>query len=79
MKLYLDSIKKLFLISQVQHFSTEIANLSEGKPISKTSKIYNSDPFIDDKGLMRVRGRIQNTVAWDSLLTSTIHNSQINE
>ncbi|XP_074041815.1 uncharacterized protein [Leptinotarsa decemlineata] len=51
---------QLIKIAQQADFSHEIAHLVKGKQLQKTSKILAMNPFIDEKHLLRVGGRIQN-------------------
>ena len=50
-----------WLIKQEQkkYYQREVQNLSSKKPISKKSNIYDLNPFIDEKGLIRVGGRLR--------------------
>ena len=50
-----------FMISKIQHayFSDEITNLNPGKCFPKGSRIRTLTPFIDNDGLLRVGGRLQ--------------------
>lgn len=44
---------------QQQRFGEEVATLSSGKgSVSRHSSIYRLDPYLDDKGLLRVGGRL---------------------
>ena len=46
-------------ILQLQYFGKEIALLKAGKLIPRDSKLLKLAPFLDDKELLRVRGRLQ--------------------
>ncbi|XP_064647101.1 uncharacterized protein LOC135499959 [Lineus longissimus] len=48
------------IIRYVQNvtYATEISNLKTGKPIAKTSKVYDLEPFCDEDGLLKVTGRL---------------------
>ena len=46
-------------ILQLQHFGKEINLLTTGKLIPRDSKLLRLAPFLDEKGLLRVRGRLQ--------------------
>ena len=50
-----------FIISKIQHayFSNEITSLKSGKHFSKNSKVRSLTPFLDENGLLRVGGRLQ--------------------
>jgi hypothetical protein len=52
---------KVEVFKQVQRFAfpEEYACLSRDKPVSKGSSIRKLNPFLDDAGLMRVKGRLQ--------------------
>ncbi|XP_047518171.1 uncharacterized protein LOC125058190 isoform X1 [Pieris napi] len=49
--------------AQNQSFQDEIDTLKKGKPIKKTSRLAKYDPFLDEYGLLRVRGRLQTPIA----------------
>ena len=74
--------KRQFLkILQLQHFRKEIALLEEGKRLTKDSKLIKLDPFLDEDGLLRVRGRIQlSELAFESkhpIILPKCHGSQL--
>ncbi|GBM79999.1 hypothetical protein AVEN_203766-1, partial [Araneus ventricosus] len=52
-----------YLIKQCQFevFSAEVAAMMSGDNISNKSKILNLSPFLDNKGVMRVGGRLENS------------------
>ncbi|GBM60717.1 hypothetical protein AVEN_147972-1 [Araneus ventricosus] len=52
-----------YLIKQCQFevFSAEVAAIMSGDNISNKSKILNLSPFLDNKGVMRVGGRLENS------------------
>ena len=50
----------LYRIIQESLFSEDIAVLRQGKTISRSSKLFRLTPFLDDPGLLRVGGRLQN-------------------
>ncbi|GBM33740.1 hypothetical protein AVEN_75812-1 [Araneus ventricosus] len=52
-----------YLIKQCQFevFSAEVTAMMSGDNISNKSKILNLSPFLDNKGVMRVRGRLENS------------------
>ena len=55
-----ESAKRCILLAtQREYFLPEIQQLKCNKPVAKSSHIYKLDPFIDDKGLLRVGGRLQ--------------------
>ncbi|GBN56105.1 hypothetical protein AVEN_110858-1 [Araneus ventricosus] len=52
-----------YLIKQCQFevFSAEVTAMMSGDNISNKSKILNLSPFLDNKGVMRVGGRLENS------------------
>lgn len=54
---------KMTLLKEVQptHFREEIGQLKAGHPLKHNSKLLCLNPFLDDKGLMRVGGRLRNS------------------
>lgn len=54
-----ESMSTLIKMAQMKDFSTEILLLKKGKILRKESKIISLNPFIDDKGILRVGGRLQ--------------------
>ncbi|GBM11927.1 hypothetical protein AVEN_209626-1 [Araneus ventricosus] len=52
-----------YLIKQCQFevFSAEVTPMMSGDNISNKSKILNLSPFLDNKGVMRVGGRLENS------------------
>ena len=55
-----DAINNLTKLAQQEMFPEEIKLLQEKKQLTKNSSILSLTPFIDDNGLIRVRGRLQN-------------------
>lgn len=55
-----DALNRCIKLSQSISFSDEIFSLSQGEQVHKSSKIYVLNPFLDDKGIIRVGGRIVN-------------------
>ena len=49
----------LFKMVQDQSFANEKKHLLEGKTIPRGSCIVKLDPFLDDKGIIRVGGRLK--------------------
>ncbi|GBL73951.1 hypothetical protein AVEN_230885-1 [Araneus ventricosus] len=45
-------------ILQRKHFEKEISDLSKGKLLEKTSSIYSLNPFVDEHGFLRLKGRL---------------------
>lgn len=59
----LKGLKALNLIikqEQYVHFSQEIKNLKQNRDIVSPLKLLH--PFLDDQGLLRVGGRLQNSL-----------------
>lgn len=52
---------RLMVIKQVQadEFSEEIGLLKHGKSVSKSSKLNNLDPMLDENGVLRLSGRLR--------------------
>lgn len=44
---------------QTKYYQRELQDLSNKKPLSKKSSIYNLNPFIDEEDFIRVRGRLR--------------------
>ena len=44
---------------QKQEFAEEITSLAAGQAVSNRSVLYKLSPFLDDKGILRVQGRLQ--------------------
>ncbi|XP_076392699.1 uncharacterized protein LOC143265299 [Megachile rotundata] len=53
---------EIVLIRGIQsiHFSKEIALIASGKTVDKHSPLISLNPFIDERGLVRVGGRLEN-------------------
>ncbi|KRX18442.1 hypothetical protein T07_13209, partial [Trichinella nelsoni] len=47
--------------AQQESFSTEIYQLSNGRQIAANSRLQQFDPFLDEDGLLRTAGRLQNS------------------
>ncbi|GFU86297.1 integrase catalytic domain-containing protein [Trichonephila clavipes] len=63
---------------QRNHFSMEVSYLSAGKQLPSTNKLIPLTPFYDDSGIIRVGGRLKNSILADSqkhpiLLPKTDH------
>ena len=54
-------VSKFALIKcmQQEHFQDEIQKLSSNEPLSKKSVLHKLDPFIDEKGILRIKGRLE--------------------
>jgi hypothetical protein len=46
---------------QQQHFAPEIKSLVQKSSVSHQSSIYSLSPFLDDEGILRIRGRFNET------------------
>ncbi|GJQ75226.1 hypothetical protein Trydic_g9826 [Trypoxylus dichotomus] len=55
-------LKTLVKTCQASTFSLEINSLFQSRPIPKSSKLISLNPFIDFEGLLRVGGRIRNSI-----------------
>ena len=57
----LDHSKQTILkLTQQSTYSREILDLSSGKSISSKSDLLSLNPFLDDKGILKVGGRLKN-------------------
>ena len=57
----LDKAKvKMFHQVQRDMYPLEIKALLSDKPLPKGSKLSSLDPFLDDEGLLRIKGRLEN-------------------
>nr|CAH7768789.1 unnamed protein product [Callosobruchus chinensis] len=54
-----DAAFRLTKISQHLWYKSELGRLREGKPLKYNSKVLNLKPFIDDCGILRVGGRLE--------------------
>lgn len=52
-------MKKLIISVQRCKYQDEYLRLVSGRSISKNSTIFNLDPYLDDEGVMRVKGRLE--------------------
>lgn len=50
--------KLLIRRAQREDFAEDVQRLEEQKPLRMTSRLHKLDPFIDDEGIIRARGRI---------------------
>ncbi|XP_050540356.1 uncharacterized protein LOC126904996 [Daktulosphaira vitifoliae] len=55
--------QKLLLVVQSQYFSEELQCLHKGESIKKKSKLFFLSPFVDNNGLIRVGGRLNNSAS----------------
>jgi hypothetical protein len=56
----LDSENQIIGFAQVESFTSEYMNLSSGKCLTGKSSLLNLNPRIDDHGVLRSEGRLQN-------------------
>lgn len=56
-----ETVLKLCKIIQAERFDSEIHDLKVDRMIHKNSKIISLNPFLDDQGLLRVGGRLENS------------------
>nr|CAH7746010.1 unnamed protein product [Callosobruchus chinensis] len=54
-----DAAFRLTKMSQHLWYKSELGRLREGKPLKYNSKVLNLKPFIDDCGILRVGGRLE--------------------
>lgn len=54
------ALEKIIYLVQNEVYSQEIQDLTKNKAINNKSKLLNLNPFVDEKGLLRVGGRIHN-------------------
>ena len=57
----LEARLKLYRLTQLHYFPAEYAALQEGRPLLKNSPLCKLTPFIGNNGLLRVKGRLQNS------------------
>ncbi|XP_029055232.2 uncharacterized protein LOC114882514 [Osmia bicornis bicornis] len=50
---------RIIRLVQLESFPTELNNLENGKSVNRKSRLSNLNPFIDDKGLIRVGSRLK--------------------
>ncbi|XP_045541390.1 uncharacterized protein LOC123722864 [Papilio machaon] len=62
-----DTIHRCLMLCQIVWFETEIEAIRAGKNVSKNSGLISLNPYLDDRGLMRVGGRIQNSQLEDNM------------
>uniref|UniRef100_A0A1B0CTR4 Putative pao retrotransposon peptidase n=1 Tax=Lutzomyia longipalpis TaxID=7200 RepID=A0A1B0CTR4_LUTLO len=55
-----EAVNILIRLSQQRCFSAELASLKTGKPIDNKSKLRKLSPMVDETGLLRHHGRIDN-------------------
>ena len=52
---------KLYRLTQLHYFPAEYAALQEGRPLLKNSPLCKLTPLIGNDGILRVKGRLQNS------------------
>ena len=58
---------KLFICAQINCFSQEIEAIKSHKPLPKGSPLVKLNPFLDEKNLLRARGRLENAnITWEA-------------
>ncbi|GFS91597.1 integrase catalytic domain-containing protein [Trichonephila clavipes] len=57
--------KGIVKFSQRDHFSIEVSYLSAGKKLPSINKLIPLTPFYDDSGIIRVGGRLKNSILAD--------------
>ncbi|XP_071043466.1 uncharacterized protein [Parasteatoda tepidariorum] len=70
--------KRIVKFIQQDHFPTEVSYLSTGKQLPSNNKLIPLTPFFDDSGIIRVGGRLKNSLLPESkkhpiLLPKTDH------
>lgn len=56
----LSAAKEVFVkVLQARFFNVEIQSLKEGKSVSRSSKLSKLSPFLDQAGVLRIKGRLQ--------------------
>ncbi|XP_026744656.1 uncharacterized protein LOC113505989 [Trichoplusia ni] len=53
--------KRILMIVQQQEFEEELKTIRNNQSLKKNNKLSSLDPFIDEDGLLRVGGRLQNS------------------
>ena len=52
---------------QNQHFASEIRAISNNNPVGRSSPLRTLNPFMDEEGILRVSGRLNNApITWDA-------------
>ena len=54
-----DAERMLYKQTQREAFAEEIDRLSSGLPVAKRSSLVRLSPFLDEEGIMRMKGRLQ--------------------
>lgn len=63
----IDATNRLIQITQQHAFSAEISTCSAGTPVAARSPLKSLNPFLDEAGILRVGGRINNAnVSFDT-------------
>ena len=51
----------LWKLQQARYYPSEVTKLQNGEPIKRDSKILNLSPYLDSRGILRVKGRLHNS------------------
>ena len=54
-----DAEAKLFCLTQLEYYSSEIKSLQKGNEVLRSSALYKMRPFLDERGMLRLGGRLQ--------------------
>lgn len=55
-----NALSVCILLSQGEEFAEDICFLKDNKPLKEASKLRSLNPFLDEKGILRVGGRLRN-------------------
>ncbi|XP_043496402.1 uncharacterized protein LOC122520377 [Polistes fuscatus] len=55
-----EALRRIILLDQMLHFHDSLSRLSTGKTLTSSDKLQPLNPFLDDKGLIRIGGRLKN-------------------
>ena len=68
------SEERVFRLVQETHFTEELWVLKSRKAISKSSPLLSLNPFLDDRGLLRVGGRLKiSSLSHDAIVPGNNH------
>lgn len=56
-----EALIRCIKITQLREFGPEIERLQQKKNLRKTSKVLNLNPYLDEKNILRVGGRLRNS------------------
>ncbi|XP_057337763.1 uncharacterized protein LOC130675883 [Microplitis mediator] len=57
-----NALIKILQMTQQEHFQEDLKQLSKAEQVKKNSRLGALDPFIDDKGIIRVGGRLKHSL-----------------